>query len=76
MYVVQEIYYITTGSYKHRKECYLVSQIQSGHSPIRKVLTREQLGQFHNEVKGNLMTLPPLKVQPTQFKEYEKQIKY
>lgn len=76
MFIIQEIYYITTGNYKHRKECYLVSQVQNGHSPIRKVLTREQLGQFHTETGGNLVRLPALTVAPSQFKEYERMIKY
>ena len=76
MFMSQEIYYITTGNYKHRKSCYLIYNFQSGHTPVRQVLTREQHERFYNEVKGNLTNLPILNVTPAQYKEYEKQLKY
>lgn len=76
MYIVQEIYYITTGNYRHRKECYLVYSVQSGYSPVKKVLTREQVEKFNTEVNGAIARLPALKVTPTEFREFERQIKY
>lgn len=76
MFIAQEIYYITTGNYKHRKECYLISEVKSGFSPVRKVLTREQMESFSSNSGVNLVRLPALTVTPSQFKEYEKLIKY
>lgn len=76
MYIVQEIYYITTGSYKHRKECYLVYPAKAGYTDVMKVLTREQYECFNNQVNGNIIGLPSLVVTPKQFKVYESKIQY
>lgn len=76
MYIVQEINYTTTGNYRHRKECFLISRAQTGHSPVRQVLTRDQVEKFNSEVGGNLVRLPSVTVTPAQFREYERMIKY
>lgn len=78
MYIFQEIYYITTGSYKHRKSCYLVAEVRPGLKFASKVqvMTKEQLERFNTQVGGMLMELPSLRVTPSQFKEYEKQLTY
>ena len=69
--LVQEIYYITTGTYKMRKELYII-YTSFGGSPnmqVERVLTREELQALTsvNAVK----TLPALNVTPKEFKYHE-----
>lgn len=68
MFLAQEIYYTTTGTYRTRKSMYLVYGGDLSTGSIAHFFTRHELEKF--ERNNSVCFLPSLNVTPKQFKHF------